>query len=71
MRTWGEEPCPKCGTPNMIDLGDMSDQTAADVETFRCFSCKTVCKLPEADGEDCEVAEDQTHADEDGKQVPI
>jgi hypothetical protein len=38
-----------------------------DIETFRCWNCKTVCTLPEYDGDDPAIADDQSGACEDGK----
>ncbi len=37
--------CPRCNARNYADLGDMSDQTAPDVEAVKCWSCKEVSWL--------------------------
>lgn len=31
--------CPNCHRENLIDNGDVSDQTVSDVEDFKCWSC--------------------------------
>jgi hypothetical protein len=34
-----EEVCPFCGIVNLVYLGNMDDQTARDVESFKCYKC--------------------------------
>lgn len=69
MNTYVDEACVKCGTMNLVNLGNMADQTAADVETFKCYSCGTVTKFPELEGDKATLADDQDYADEDGRAV--
>lgn len=39
---WDNFHCEKCGLTNWLNLGDMEDITAPDVEAFRCIGCKNV-----------------------------
>lgn len=40
MKLWAEVPCISCcNNNNFICLGDTSDCTTPDVESFRCWSC--------------------------------
>ena len=72
MDTWVTENCAACGAGNHICLGDMTDQTARDVETFKCYVCGVVSKLPEACDERPTVADDddQESYDEMGHRPP-
>jgi len=65
--------CPSCEKRNYVNLGDMDDQTAPDVETVRCWSCK---KLAWLDSEVRTMAADMGHESiedafvEEGKEHP-
>ena len=37
--------CPGCETRNYVNLGDMHDQSAPDVEVMRCWSCQKLAWL--------------------------
>ena len=37
--------CPSCDKTNLLDNGDLSDQTISDVDQFKCWSCKKAFNL--------------------------
>ena len=37
---WNEEYCPECHYKNWVNLGDLDDLTAQDVEGVECYKCK-------------------------------
>jgi hypothetical protein len=41
---WDRAVC-LCGARNWVNLGDLEDQTAPDVEAFRCFKCGEVTPI--------------------------
>jgi transposase-like protein len=52
--------CPNCHKENLVDNGDMSDQTVGDVEDFKCWNCGKSFKI-EGDGEvGAEMVDDES-----------
>jgi hypothetical protein len=69
MSIYYDATCPECKTLNLVDNGDPDDMTACDVETFRCWKCKTVVRVPEFNGDPFTINNDQDDADTDGIQL--
>jgi len=49
MSEWVDNNCEHCGANNFICLGDSSDETAPDVDGFKCHACQNV-QLFDLDG---------------------
>jgi hypothetical protein len=49
MEVWHKLWCPHCTSICWVNLGDMTDLTAADVDVGRCWKCQEVFALSLAD----------------------
>ena len=74
MGTWLQIECPYCEMINWIVLGDLSDQTAPDIDSCRCHDCSNLfwlyeaCQYDDIDDEPV-LIEDSFHAE--GRISPI
>jgi hypothetical protein len=40
LESWVVENCPQCTTRNWVNLGDLSDIAAVDIEAIKCWRCE-------------------------------
>lgn len=46
--TWIHVKCPYCRVSNRVDLGDLSDVTAMDIQACQCYKCDKKFWLPDS-----------------------
>lgn len=61
--------CAKCSTWQLVPWFG-GDGTEPELKTFRCYHCRTINDVPEYAYEPIAVAEEQDHADTEGKPLP-
>jgi len=64
--------CPHCKKVNYLNLGDLNDQTAVDIEVLNCWSCSKKSWIIDTDEAECMGQGDSIDDfyDEKGKERP-
>lgn len=62
--------CPKCEKVNYVDLGDLEDMTAPDVEIVECWNCGTKSWIDKSVSRDYGYESMDEGYEEKGKETP-